>query len=401
MLWYSTRVSMSAFKEHIVGERPCDKCGYNLEGLPKDGNCPECGHPIRRASAGGPRSGTMSAEAPTRYVRQLLLGFAILSVAIIGIVISGLAITDIASSSNTGQRMTGGMLIIGSHTLWPLGIWIITTPRPKIKGMVIGPILDSSKYRLAVRMVSIAWTLKVIFLFAFIAITSAPAPANNFGVWSLAAGYLIFSLISWIGLVPTSIYIGDQAFWASNEGIGIRLRSTAWAMGVFGTILALTSVIVMTGLPASGFAGFVGLFAFVIVAISVLVFMVTIFQFTNVLWWVIKHQVYAAGSRDRIAERVERESMHPGCVATGLRCRRCKYDLNGLPHGGTCPECGESYADQTPLPIRDPALSVRDEPDLELVDSTHQEIIPSDQLDAFGKRRAPKLDEDDGPIPLA
>lgn len=343
----------------------------------------------------------MSAEAPTRYVRLLLLGFSILSVSIVGIVISGMSISSVASSSNAGQRMTGGMLIIGSHLLWPLGIWIISMPRPKVRGMVVVPILDSAKYRLAIRLLSFAWPLKVIFLFAFIAITSAPAPANSFSVWTLATGYLIFSLLSWIGLIPTSIFIGDQAFWASNEGIGIRLRSTAWALGVFGALLAITSVIVMTGLPVSGFAGFVGIFAFVIVALSVLVFMATIFQFTNVLWWVIKHQVYAAGSRERIAERVAKESLHPGCVATGLRCRKCKYNLDGLPHGGHCPECGESYADQTPLPIRDPALSVRDEPDLELVESSHQEIIPSDQLDAFGKRRPPKLDEDDGPIPLA
>ncbi|MCA9303113.1 MAG: hypothetical protein KC996_03220 [Phycisphaerales bacterium] len=393
---------MASFKEYIVGQRPCDKCGYNLEGLPKDGDCPECGHPIRRAAAAsGPRAGTMSVEAPTRYVRLLLLGFAVLSVSIVGIVLSGIMIGSVAANPNPLQRMIGGLMIIGSHILWPIGIWLITTPRPKIRSMVHGPILDSPKYRLAVRLVSIAWALKVFFLFSFLVGSNAPTPMSGFGAWSLLGGYLIFSLISWIGLVPTSIYIGDLAFWSSNESVGIRLRSTAWAMGVFGTILAITSVIALTGLPARGIAGFVGIFAFVIVAISVLVFMVTIFQFTNVLWWVIKHQEYAAGSRDRIAERIARESTHPGRVATGLRCRKCKYDLNGLPYGGHCPECGESYADQTPLPIRDPALSVRDEPDLELVESTHQEIIPSDQLDAFGNRRPPKPEEDDGPIPLA
>lgn len=388
---------MASFKEYIISDRPCDKCGYNLNGLPKDGNCPECGQPIRRTpAAAGPRSGTMSAEAPTRYVRLLLTGFAILSVSIVGMVIANMvmlysAIVTPICSWTLSQRLISGLLIGSVHLLWPLGIWLVTTPRVQTKGIVRNDILDNPRARTIVRFGSYGWGIQWLFLYFTLASVCSPTWTSAIGTETLMTGYAVFSLIGWLGLIPASVYIGDLAFWSAHETIGARLRSTAWAMSVFGLLTVLTALI----MPLISFM------LLVATAGATLVFLISILQVTNVLHWVIKHQEYAAGSRDRIAERVQRESTHRGCVSTGLRCRKCKYDLNGLPHGGCCPECGESYADITPIPVRDPAKSVRNEPDLELVESTHQEIIPSDQLDTLGNRRPPKPDEDDGPIPLA
>ncbi len=387
---------MAQFKEYIVGERACDKCGYDLNGLPKDGECPECGHPIRRAVTSGPRSGTMSVEAPTGYVRLLLIGFLILSISILGMVMTSLSVRAIATSQSISMRAIGSLVYFGSHAMWPIGIWIIATARPMTHGRVPNAILDSDRFRLIIRVVAIAWIVKALMLYAYHAGAGAAVPTNKFGLGLLLFGYICSSVIGWVGLVPTSIYMGDLAYWSSNDSIGHRLRSTAWAMGVFGTILAVTSAMVMANLPFRGPAGFIGIFSLLIILIAIVFFTVTVMQFTHVLRWVIKHQLYAAGSRGRIDERIQANQAQPGHVHNGLKCRYCKYDLDGLAYGGRCPECGESYADDTPFPIRDPALSVTDSPEVELAESSHQEILPYDPRELGRSEQK----GDDGPIPL-
>ncbi len=37
----------------IETDRLCGKCRYNLRGLPTNGRCPECGHPIRGGGGRG------------------------------------------------------------------------------------------------------------------------------------------------------------------------------------------------------------------------------------------------------------------------------------------------------------------------------------------------------------
>lgn len=381
---------MSTVNAHITTDRECDHCGYNLKGLAMGSKCPECGHPIRRMSA--KTSGTMSDEAPTRFVRTLRLGFALASAAIIGTVVLSF------SPWNLGVITTG---------FWVGGIWLITSKRPGQGTIRPDKVLDSDRTRMGIRLASLAWPAYTLLSMALLALVSANT-GSAFLVIMLTVLLVGAGIVAWGSLIPTSVYMAEIAYWAAHDNLADRLRGTAWVMAVFGTITALLAGLGMgLGMPA---ALFISVPAWLVIFIAIIVFGFTVIQMATVMHWVIKHQHMAAGSFDRVRARIERETAAPGRVANNLVCQTCGYDLNGLPHGGDCPECGASYADLTPMPVRDPAKtpSYHDNSDLELADGPNKGVFFNDQLDASGKPKAtgvpytPRTEvPDEGDIPLA
>jgi hypothetical protein len=383
---------MSTFESYISGDRECDQCGYNLHGLPENGKCPECGTSIRRRTRR--TSGTMSEEAPTRFVRRLYYGFLLASLGTVGSVFFSLF----------------GLMVLASP-LWVAGIWLITTERPNRGTIVPDKVLDNDQIRLTVRLVSIAWVIYGLSIYAIIMVTSRAVGAPSPGMMiPLSITHFVFGAIAWLGLIPTCIYFAELAYWASHDHIAERLRSSAWAMAVFGVFSVVLTAIVKLNIAPSAAAGFIRIFTMMIVVFAVVIFFFTIIQLISVMKWVIKHQSLAVGSADRVRERIERDINAHGTITTGLICRSCGYDLDGLPFGGACPECGESYADITPMPILDPATmhTDRDESVIEIIEGDNKGIYFNTELDAEGKPKpggvayTPSMDiPDDGDIPLA
>lgn len=340
----------------------------------------------------------MSDEAPTRFVRNLRLGFILASIGVIGAIV-----------------FSGANLLLPASLFWVAGIWIITAERPNRTTIRPDKVLDDDRFRLAVRIASAAWPLYALLLLGLSLLNNGATPANPPSpLLNIPLIILMFcsGIIAWIGIIPTCIYFAELSYWASHDHLANRLRSTAWVMAVCGTIGALMLGIAVLRIGPSDAAGVVSGIMFVLVTIAAIVFQFTVIQLGLVMNWVIKHQKMAAGSSDRVRERIEREIKSPaGLITTGLLCRGCKYELDGLPFGGHCPECGESYADFTPNPILDPAKMHldRDVSEIIIEEGENKGIYFNTELDPYGKPRSDGIayipNEDavplDGDIPLS
>lgn len=117
-------------KEDDSADRPCRNCGYNLLGLPPEGNCPECGEPI-----GASRKTSLIRDANPHWARQVALGAKLILAGVIGQYLAGFAIFVVAAG---GQVMIPGVINAGLGVVGAgvcaLGAWLLTLRDPSGRG---------------------------------------------------------------------------------------------------------------------------------------------------------------------------------------------------------------------------------------------------------------------------
>lgn len=385
---------MSSFETTITTDRECDHCGYNLKGLPTGSKCPECGTSMRRKSIR--TSGTMSDEAPTRFVKVLRYGFLLSS---FGIVLSVLSVF---------LGLAGDFINFVAMLLWIAGIYFITQPRPGKGTIRPDKVLDNNRMRQAVRMLNLAWPAAALVSAILAALRSSTSGGPPYIVDTLTVLRDLIGIIAWLGMIPTSIYLAELAYWSSNNHLAQRMRGAAWILAVVGTI---TIVIRGSGLVFnSPVLLFVAIFPSILIFLTIVVYNFTFIQMTGVMHEVIKHQRLAAGSFARVEERRKREEKYRGRIVDDTYCDECGYNLIGLEQGGRCPECGTSFGSGNAGNIRDPARtpSYHDNSDLAVEQGENKGVYFNDQLDASGKPKAGGVPytpatqvPDEGDIPLA
>lgn len=354
-------------------DRQCPQCNYNLRGLSYEGRCPECGTPITRPASR--TTGTMADEAPSHYVRKLQAGFLLAAAGAIGAIFS-----------------FSPMITIIATLCWVGGIWLTTLRRPGRGTIIPDRVLDNDRFRYIVRAMNCAWPIYAAVLMGLTLLNRANPNSSSLLTIPLTLLTILTGAIAWCAFIPTSIYFAELSYWASHDNFAQRLRGTAWGMAVFGTLGVVLTAISAMHIGASDAAAFALIFVMILLVISLIAFFITVLQLAFVMGSVMKYQKLAEGSAQRVRERIERDIARPGTISTGLHCEYCGYDLDGLPIGGLCPECGQSFADQTStVTILDPANmhKDRDESEIELAAGEQQRgIYFNTEIDAYGKPKS-------------
>lgn len=393
-------------KPVIMESRACRSCGYELKGLRIGDHCPECGTLIRsRPKSFNAREGTIT-DADPKYVRMLAAGFWLMAGGIliaIGAVVLGVVVVWFGGPGLLVSTLGG---VLGA-VCWCVGSFVVSRPRPPEFAERNEPVLDNPTFRLMVRISGSVWIASVLLNAAHTALeSSGGSPLLEGVVLVLLIGV---GLVSFVSLVPLCIFVSDMSFWMSDDSGGWRLRGAAWTMAVFGTL-----ALVLTGLAALG-ATWANLFLFwcwLVVFVAQFVFALAVLGCARMATYTLRYQMEIEGRAERISERIRAKTENRGgLIGHDMDCRDCGYNLRGLPNGGSCPECGRSYADLT-----GPAVSAPGEPwdpsrdeSLEVDENAVPQAIIA-RLPSIGKHRehhgsgdrqqiAPV--DDDAPIPLA
>ncbi len=116
----TTQRTVGVMPEDVVAdERPCRQCGYILLGLPKTGNCPECGTPIRLSGAT-----RRLYHANAGWLKQVAYGYRLMFWTLIASIAYSLTITWFMP--NVVDMFFGGV----TSTALAVGAFLATQPDP-------------------------------------------------------------------------------------------------------------------------------------------------------------------------------------------------------------------------------------------------------------------------------
>ncbi|MEM9372009.1 MAG: MFS transporter [Planctomycetota bacterium] len=397
---------MSDLKPIVMESRACRNCGYELRGLRIGDNCPECGTLIRsRPKSFNAREGTIT-DADPQYVRLLAGGFWLMAAGIlipIGAIVLGVLLSWFGGPS----LLVGTAGSVVGAVCWCSGSFIISRPRPVVFAERDDPVLDSAKFRLMVRISGSIWIVSVVLNAAHSALASS-------GSMPLLEGFVLVlligvGLVSFVSLVPMCIFVSDMSFWMSDDSGGWRLRGAAWAMAIFGTL-----ALVLTGMSAMGatWANLFLIWCWLIVFVAQAIFAWSVLGCARIASYTLRYQIEIEGRAERISERIRAKTEQRGAmIGHDMDCRGCGYNLRGLPNGGSCPECGMSYADITP-PAPTASDELWDPSSVEAIDVEDHVVtqpivarVPSIGPDAGrgppGDRQLIPPVDNEAPIPLA
>lgn len=264
----------------IIGhDRPCPGCGYNLIGLAVGGVCPECGRPITSVVRKGLDDTLIDAPRPylKRFASALTAGFIGLALNVLGLFTAlSLAVVNsvfgfygtVGPNGAVGPQLRiptpsdglfAAAFVLGS-ALWLAGLIVATLPRPTPPSAPESREREWSRMRVAAWLTQGAWPFASIVILILALAAPAPAPGGSMPAWvaALATLALAATLVAIGGLVPAAILLARYADWIPDTDLGWRMRTSAWSIGVFG------SLILLTGVTPPGLPSFAGLIPFVL-----------------------------------------------------------------------------------------------------------------------------------------
>lgn len=308
----------------IEHDKPCPKCGYNLKGLFVGGVCPECGRAISV-----PQKRMLEdtlVHAPRAYLSRFALA---LTCAVVGLAMSLLGFFTIVTSAivngvlgfyrigGTNNSLAPGLnlrvpsapdhayavIFLLGAAMWSVGLFIATLPRPTPPDVPESRAKEWQRLRVTSRLSQGMWSLAAFLGLLLVYLAPAPtyggqaSPPGWMGPTAILAA--LATLIGIIGLVPTSVLLARYAEWVPDNDLSWRMRTSAWSMAVFG------SLIVLTGVTPPGLPSLAGIIPFVL-WLGLAMFWVFFLAGVGVLFWSIG-QLAAAGWAAKENHRIREE----------------------------------------------------------------------------------------------
>lgn len=323
----------------IEKEYPCAICGYDLRGLPKDSNCPECGMGIENAMINGEALATWRHRLASTIQQELAILFVLL-------VIGNLA-----------------MLLRTASEVWiTLPIWIvvlllslmdlaaITEPMPGEAGL--RKRFPHIRYRFVIATMNVWMPL-------FIAITLGM-------LW--LTDQISVNLLIWSASVATAVRIAFMGFYLEETFRSLRYKRTSTLVTIAYLVAALMQLpLMLTPVLRPGMPSFSEVVAyFVVTGIVTFLFLAVIASTTDVLTndddaqadWIqaVIRKFYELNIfrepetmlTDEAIKNAAQTSSIQAAVQSRLRsrqltedvyCIECGYNLRTLMTNGNCPEC--------------------------------------------------------------
>lgn len=225
----------------LVDHVPCRHCGYDLMGLPGDGDCPECGTSILGSNVPSRSSRrTVSVrhghlgDAPLSYLIPLQLGLLGLAFGIVGTMISA----RLVASADFSPVLALAFLALS--LVWVFSTMLVVRRRPLDAPDEPGPgatPLPPEWWRL--RLVACVGTALVPCACLLLAL----AARSGSGGFLIAAWAV--TLLSAPGHVATSVLVSRLADWGTDEPTIKRMRLATWGLVVFPVFAALMSLLAL------------------------------------------------------------------------------------------------------------------------------------------------------------
>lgn len=286
------RTLKRAIPPRMIDEpRPCRYCGYNLQGLMNNGNCPECGRSITPRV--DPKFGEDTLlDAPLGFIRTLAVGANLMFMGWLGLAVAILGLAFEPSTTRAG-------IYAASAIAWWVGVVVMARPRPPTEHTTKNRSGEWLGMRLACRITQAFWVLSGGMV---VAAVSGSAPG-----W-LGGAALVGGIIASGGLIAVCLFAANLQDWAANMTMALTLRRLAVLIALVPASLALISggllpaAMRILGGPQSPVVLMLIVVA-VVAALPPLLFTWSLWDFRQTATWAVKNYHDVRAREERFLQR--------------------------------------------------------------------------------------------------